>query len=164
MTTLTLSELFEKSSSDTITHRGKIIRSVVRIPVTDNALVLINRLSVASPHPQAIKIAVNNGIMDVNGYRGPEIALWSHNSPEQVEIRVRGDNASLLEIWNAWSMGGVDTSWVGNAGIVSKANQEGEILQCSDGFDIPSFSDLIVQICVLTGAGLGKRDLKTPQT
>ena len=111
MTTLTLSELFEKSSSDTITHRGKIIRSVVRIPVTDNALVLINRLSVASPHPQAI------------------IALWSHYSPEQVEIRVRGDNASLLEIWNAWSMGGVDTSWVGNAGIVSKANQEGEILQ-----------------------------------
>jgi hypothetical protein len=158
LTPFTLSELFENSSSDTITHRGKIVRAVVRIPVTDNALVVIERLSVASPRPQAVKLAVNSGVMDVNGYRGPEIALWSHNSPEISEIRIRGAGASLLEVWNAWSMGGVDTSWVGNAGIVTKAIPEGEILQCSDGFDIPSFSDLVVQISIASDPDQGKPD------
>jgi len=134
------------------------VRAVVRIPVTDNALVVIERLSVASPRPQAVKLAVNSGVMDVNGYRGPEIALWSHNSPEISEIRIRGAGASLLEVWNAWSMGGVDTSWVGNAGIVTKAIPEGEILQCSDGFDIPSFSDLVVQISIASDPDQGKPD------
>ena len=134
------------------------MRAVVRIPITDNALVVIERLSVASPRPQAVKLAVNSGVMDVNGYRGPEIALWSHNSPEISEIRIRGAGASLLEVWNAWSMGGVDTSWVGNAGIVTKAIPEGEILQCSDGFDIPSFSDLVVQISIASDPDQGKPD------
>jgi len=134
------------------------VRAVVRIPITDNALVVIERLSVASPRPQAVKLAVNSGVMDVNGYRGPEIALWSHNSPEISEIRIRGAGASLLEVWNAWSMGGVDTSWVGNAGIVTKAIPEGEILQCSDGFDIPSFSDLVVQISIASDPDQGKPD------
>tara|TARA_Y100001970_G_scaffold76012_1_gene96391 strand:+ start:41383 stop:41838 length:456 start_codon:yes stop_codon:yes gene_type:complete len=144
----TLSELFEDSNSDTITHRGKIIRAIVRIPVRDGALVIVERLSVASPRPQAVKFALNSGVMDINGYRGPEVALWSHNSPETNELRIRGAGASLLEVWNAWSMGGVDTSWIGNAGIVTKSTSEGEILQCSDGLDIPSFSDLVVQISI----------------
>ena len=148
MTSPTLSELFEGSNSDTITHRGKIIRAIVRIPVNDGALVTVNRLSVASPRPQAVKLALNSGVMDVNGYRGPEVALWSHNSPETNEIRIRGVGASLLEVWNAWSMGGVDTSWIGNAGIVAKSTPEGEILRCSDGLDIPSFSDLVIQISI----------------
>ena len=51
----------------------------------------------------------------------------------------------------AWSMGGVDTSWIGNAGIVTKSTSEGEILQCSDGLDIPSFTDLVVQISIAPG-------------
>jgi hypothetical protein len=55
-------------------------------------------------------------------------------------------------------MGGVDTSWVGNAGIVTKAIPEGEILQCSDGFDIPSFSDLVVQISIASDPDQGKPD------
>jgi hypothetical protein len=63
-------------------------------------------------------------------------------------MRVRGSNASILEVWNAWSMGGVDTSWIGNAGIVTKSSAEGEILQCSDGLDHASFSDLVVRVNV----------------
>ncbi len=145
---MTVAELFEESSSDTISHRGKIVRSIVRIPVSDNALVTVERLSVASPRLQAVKFGLNSGVMDVNGYRGPEIALWSHTSPETVELRVRGSNATVLEVWNAWSMGGVDTSWIGNAGIVTKASAEGEILQCSDGFDQATFSDLVINIRV----------------
>ena len=139
---------FEDSNSDTITHRGKIIRAIVRIPVSDGSLVVVNRLSIASPRLQAVKLALNTGVMDVNGYRGPEVALWSHNSPETSEIRIRGVGATLLEVWNAWSMRGVDTSWIGNAGIVTKSTSEGEILQCSDGLDIPSFTDLVVQISI----------------
>ena len=102
----------------------RIIRAIVRIPVRDGSLVVVNRLSVASPRLQAVKLALNSGVMDINGYRGPEVALWSHNSPETSEIRIRGVGATLLEVWNAWSMGGVDTSWIGNAGIVTKSTSE----------------------------------------
>jgi len=145
---LTIAELFEKSSSDTLSYRGKIVKSIVRIPVVDNSVITLERISVASPRPQAVKLGVNKGVIDINGYRGPEIALWSHDSPEIVEMRVRGIDASVLEVWNAWSMGGVDTSWIGNAGIVTKSSAEGEILQCSDGFDHAAFSDLVVRISV----------------
>ena len=148
MQKMTTAELFEESNSDTLSYRGKIVRSIVRIPVADNSLVIVERISVASPRPQAIKLGLSNGGIDVNGYRGPEIALWSHNSPQVVEMKVRGDDATVLEIWNAWSMGGVDTSWIGNAGIVTKSSAEGEILQCSDGFDQATFSDLVVRISI----------------
>ena len=148
MQKMTTAEVFEESNSDTLSYRGKIVRSIVRIPVADNSLVMEERISVASPRPQAIKHGFSKGVIDVNGYRGPEIALWSHNSPQVVEMKVRGDDATVLEIWNAWSMGGVDTSWIGNAGIVTKSSAEGEILQCSDGFDQATFSDLVVRISI----------------
>ena len=41
----TLSELL-KIQIVVITHRGKIIRAIVRIPVRDGSLVVVNRLSV----------------------------------------------------------------------------------------------------------------------
>ena len=61
MRKMTVAELFEESSSDTISHRGKIVRSIVRIPVSDNALVTVERLSVASPRLQAVKFGLNSG-------------------------------------------------------------------------------------------------------
>ena len=148
MTKQTISELFEESGSDTISYRGRVVRALVRIPVKDGSLVKVKRESVNSPRLQALRISVNKGAVDINGHREPVISLWSHTSPDEVEITVRGRELSVLEVWNAWSMGGVDTSWIGNAGIVTKSTSEGEILQCSDGLDIPSFSDLVVQISI----------------
>ena len=149
MTKRTISELLEESGSDTISYRGRIVRALVRIPVKDGSLVKVKRESVNSPRLQALKISVNKGAVDINGHREPVISLWSHTSPEEVEFTVRGREVSVLEVWNAWSMGGVDTSWIGNSGIVTKTSAKGQQLQCSDGIGQATFSDLVATIEVV---------------
>ncbi len=149
MTKQTISELFEESGSDTISYRGRVVRALVRIPVKDGSLVKVKRESVNSPRLQALKISVNKGAVDINGHREPVISLWSHTSPEEVEFTVRGREVSVLEVWNAWSMGGVDTSWIGNSGIVTKTSAKGQQLQCSDGIGQATFSDLVATIEVI---------------
>ena len=115
----------------------------------DGSLVKVKRESVNSPRLQALKISVNKGAVDINGHREPVISLWSHTSPEEVEFTVRGREVSVLEVWNAWSMGGVDTSWIGNSGIVTKTSAKGQQLQCSDGIGQATFSDLVATIEVI---------------
>tara|TARA_B100000579_G_C22655814_1_gene768489 strand:+ start:336 stop:788 length:453 start_codon:yes stop_codon:yes gene_type:complete len=149
MTKQTISELFEESGSDTISYRGRVVRALVRIPVKDGSLVKVKRESVNSPRLQALRISVNKGAVDINGHREPVISLWSHTSPEEVEFTVRGREVSVLEVWNAWSMGGVDTSWIGNSGIVTKTSAKGQQLQCSDGIGQATFSDLVATIEVV---------------
>lgn len=149
MTKQTISELLEESGSDTISYRGRVVRALVRIPVKDGSLVKVKRESVNSPRLQALKISVNKGAVDINGHREPVISLWSHTSPDEVEFTVRGREVSVLEVWNAWSMGGVDTSWIGNSGIVTKTSAKGQQLQCSDGIGQATFSDLVATIEVV---------------
>ena len=149
MTKQTISELLEESGSDTISYRGRVVRALVRIPVKDGSLVKVKRESVNSPRLQALKISVNKGAVDINGHREPVISLWSHTSPEEVEFTVRGREVSVLEVWNAWSMGGVDTSWIGNCGIVTKTSAKGQQLQCSVGIGQATFSDLVATIEVV---------------
>ena len=149
MTKQTISELLEESGSDTISYRGRVVRALVRIPVKDGSLVKVKRESVNSPRLQALRISVNKGAVDINGHREPVISLWSHTSPEEVEFTVRGREVSVLEVWNAWSMGGVDTSWIGNSGIVTKTSAKGQQLQCSDGIGQATFSDLVATIEVI---------------
>jgi len=149
MTKQTISELLEESGSDTISYRGRVVRALVRIPVKDGSLVKVKRESVNSPRLQALKISVNKGAVDINGHREPVISLWSHTSPDEVEFTVRGREVSVLEVWNAWSMGGVDTSWIGNSGIVTKTSAKGQQLQCSDGIGQATFSDLVATIEVI---------------
>ena len=149
MTKQTTSELFEESGSDTISYRGRVVKALVRIPVRAGSMVRVKRESVNSPRLQAVKLSVNKGVVDINGFREPVISLWSHTSPEEVEFTVRGNEASVLEVWNGWSMGGVDTSWIGNSGIVTKTSSNGQLLQCSDGIGQATFSDLVATIEVL---------------
>ena len=146
MTKQTISELLEESGSDTISYRGRVVRALVRIPVKDGSLVKVKRESVNSPRLQALKISVNKGALDINGLREPVVSLWNHTSPDEVEFSVRGKEVSVLEVWNAWSMGGVDTSWIGNSGIVTKPSAKGQLLQCSDGIGQATFSDLVATI------------------
>lgn len=141
----TIADLFEAADTDTVNHRGRVVRAIVRLPVHDGTIVTVERLDVSENRPQALKVAVNHGVLECNGQRAPVMALWSDTSPERVELVVEGD-ATTLEIWNAWLFGGMDSSWTGNAGIVTKAVEDGQTLQCSDGVGSVSFSDLVVRV------------------
>ncbi len=143
----TIAELLENSDTDTVNHRGRVVRALVRLPVGDGTAVTVERLDVSDTRPQALKLAVNEGTLSVNGHDAAVIALWSDTSPSTVELRVSGASTTL-EIWNAWSFGGIDSAWTGNAGIVTRATDDGTILQCSDGVGPASFSDLVVQVTI----------------
>lgn len=144
----TLSDQFVAADSDTIRHLGRVVKALVRVPVVDGATVRVLRRQVGSSRPQGLKLALNNGVLDVNGLRAPSVVLWSTTSPDEVSLTVRGDTAKTLEVWNCWSMGGVDTSWVGNAGIVTKTTATGMVLRCSDGIGAADFADLEAEIVV----------------
>ena len=144
----TLSDQFVEASSDTIRHHGRVVKALVRIPVTDGATVTVRRRQVGSARPQGLKLALNTGVLAVNGIEGRSIVLWSTTSPEEVSLTVHGSGATTLDVWNCWSMGGVDTSWIGNAGIVTKTTSSGMILRCSDGIGAADFADLEAEISV----------------
>ncbi len=144
----TLAELFESERTDTVNHRGRIVKAIVRIPVRDGARVTVTRRQVAPERPQGLKLALNSGVLDVDGTRAPAVALWSTTSPPEVTLYVRGAEARTLEVWNCWSMGGVDSAWIGNAGIVTKTTPTGLILRCSDGIGPADFCDLEAEIAV----------------
>jgi hypothetical protein len=143
-----LSELFDEAGSDTINHRGRIVKAVVRVPVRDGAVVKVLRKQVGADRPQGLKLALNDGVLDINTLQARSVVLWSTTSPDEVSLAVRGSSATTLELWNCWSMGGVDTSWIGNAGIVTKTTATGMVLRCSDGIGPAEFSDLEVEVAV----------------
>ena len=99
----TVADLLARTGSDTINHRGRVVRAVVHIPVRDGATVRFERVSVGSRRPQALKFALQKGVFDVNGHRAPAVALWTHTSPDEVELVVRSGGPTTLDVWNAWS-------------------------------------------------------------
>jgi hypothetical protein len=143
----TLSEQFEDAGTDTINHRGRVVKALVRLPVRDGQTVVVRRSHASDERPQGLKLAPDSGVLTVNGVEASSMVLWSTTSPDEVPLTVSGATTSI-DVWNCWSMGGVDTSWVGNAGIVTKTTAAGMVLRCSDGIGEVDFADLEVEISV----------------
>lgn len=146
----TISEMFQAADSDTVTHRGRVVKALVRLPVRDGATITVRRRQASPDRPQGLKIGLDTGVLDVNGCQAKSVVLWTTSSPEEVVLAVRGERATSVDIWNCWSMGGVDSAWVGNAGIVTKTTASGMILRCSDGVGPSEFSDLEAEISIET--------------
>lgn len=143
---LSLSDMFEQSESDAIEWRGSVVRAVVRLPVSDGQTIRLRRLDSSRERAQALKLGLNAGALEINGASSQTLAIWSHTAPIEVEIRVQGRRASNIDLWNAWSLDGVDNAWLGNSGIVIQDHAGGHTLQCSDGVGEPEFSDLIMWV------------------
>ena len=144
----TLSDRFMEAESDTFRHHGRVVKALVRVPVTDGAVVTVTRRQVGSSRPQGLKLALNTGVLCTNDVEATSMVLWSTTSPDEVSLTVRGQGATSLDVWNCWSMGGVDTSWIGNAGIVTRTTSSGLVLRCSDGIGAADFADLEAEISV----------------
>jgi len=143
---LSLSEIFEQSESDVVDWRGRTVRAVVRLPVSDGSTIRLRRLDSSRDRAQALKLGLNAGTLEVNGKGAQSMAIWSHTAPLDVELKVRGRRASSIDLWNAWSLDGVENAWLGNSGIVVQDHAGGQTLQCSDGIGEAEFSDLIVWV------------------
>lgn len=145
--TPTLSDLFA-DGAETVEHRGSDVRPLLRLAASEGTKVRVERIAARPDRRQALKLAAVNGLLEVNGATSEIISLWSDTSPIEVELTVVGAKARRLEVWNAWDLGGLETAWLGNAGMIVEKAERHLSLHCSDGLGPPSFTDLQVRLSV----------------
>ena len=143
----TLSDQFA-DGAETVSHRGHDVRPLLRLAVSEGTRVQVERIGARTDRRQALKLAAVNGHLEAHGAASEIISLWSDTSPVEVELTVRGAKARRLEVWNAWDLGGLETAWLGNAGMIVETSERHLALHCSDGLGPPSFTDLQVRLSV----------------
>ncbi|WP_420637880.1 hypothetical protein [Candidatus Poriferisocius sp.] len=131
-----------------VKHRGREVRPLLRLAASEGTKVRVERTAARTDRRQALKLAAVGGLLQVNEAVSEVITLWSDTSPSEVELTVVGDRIRRLEVWNAWDLGGLETAWLGNAGIIVEPGDRHLALHCSDGLGPPSFTDLQVRISV----------------
>ncbi|MCY3968153.1 MAG: hypothetical protein OXE93_05770 [bacterium] len=129
-------------------YEGQEVRPLLLLAVNENSKIRVHRVGARADRRQALKLAAVNGTLELEGISAEIISLWCDTSPETVELLVQGPQVRRVEVWNAWDLGGLETAWLGNAGIILEATQKHLTLHCSDGIGPPSFSDLTVEISI----------------
>ncbi|MDE0217137.1 MAG: hypothetical protein OXN79_11255 [bacterium] len=143
----TLSDWFA-DGAESVMHDGREARPLLRLAVSEGTRVRVERIAARPDRRQALKLAAEGGQLEADEAVSEIISLWSDTSPTVVELTVRGARARRLEVWNAWDLGGVESAWLGNAGMVVEPSEQHLALHCSDGLGAPSFTDLQVHLSV----------------
>ena len=143
----TLSDQFA-DGAETVVRDGHEIRPLLRLAVSEGTRVRVKRIAARPDRRQALKLAAVHGLLEVDEATSEIISLWSDTSPEVVELTVLGARARRLEVWNAWDLGGLESAWLGNAGMIVAPSEQHLALYCSDGLGPPSFTDLQVRLSV----------------
>ncbi|MXW42415.1 MAG: hypothetical protein F4138_04220 [Acidimicrobiia bacterium] len=141
------SERFADGTSSLI-HQNQQVRPMLLLAVNHHSKIRVQRIAARSDRRQALKLAASNGTLELAGASAEIVSLWADTSPKTVELLVNGPRVRWLEVWNAWDIGGLETAWLGNSGIITESAEQHLTLHCSDGLDDPSFSDLQVAISV----------------
>ena len=147
----TLEAAFRSGNGRKVKWDGKAVHSFVQVPVKDGDVIEMTRRSASPTRAQALKIAVDRGNLRANGVLIPIAAVWTHTSPETAHFEVVGRRARSVDIWNSWSLDSVDSSWLGNAGMIVEGATPEFTLHCSDGLGDASFDDLVMHIRVRHG-------------
>ena len=143
----TLSDQFA-DGAEIVVHGGRDVRPLLRLAVSEGTKVRVERIAARPDRRQAIKLAAVNGVLEVNEAVSETVTLWSDTSPTEVELIVLGAQTRRLEVWNAWDLGGLETAWLGNAGMIVVSGERYLALHCSDGLGRPSFTDLQIHLSV----------------
>jgi len=146
-----LAEAFRSGNGRKTKWQGKQVHSLFQLNVKDGDSLLVTRVSASPLRAQALKLATDKGGLRANGVVVSPMAIWTHTSPEQLSIQVVGRKIRSLDIWNGWSFDGVDSSWLGNAGMIIESWGDVHTLRCSDGIGEPTFDDLVMTVTVQHG-------------
>lgn len=160
-----LAELFQASQGQPVEWDGQRVHMMYELSVpTDDAGAAAGALRVEfgefSPaRPQALRLKVRGGQLDVGGQRLSDIVLWSDSAPEVVAAGIhpsRRGTPVVIRAWNAWrDEAGTTQAWVGNSGILVREDPTGAVtLRCSDGYDDPTFADLTATLRIVPAGGV----------
>jgi hypothetical protein len=96
-----------------------------------------------------VRLKLRGGHLDINEQQLDDVVLWTETSPSPTHATIRATSRkpAALRVWNAWrDNSGTMQAWIGNAGILVEEQSNEVTLKCSDGFDEPTFDDLIVKL------------------
>lgn len=145
-----LASAFRSGNSRKTKWQGKTVHSLLQLSVKEGDTINITRVSASGTRAQALKVAVDKGNLRANGVLMSSAAIWTHTSPETASLEVVGRKARSVDIWNSWSFDGVDSAWLGSAGMLIGSDATTHTLRCSDGLGEPSFDDLVVKVTVVS--------------
>ena len=149
--TNTLGHPFRTGNRRKTTWQGRTVYPYVTLSVNEGAKIRLTRVTASPIRAQAVKVSIDKGELRANGVLASTIAVWSHTAPETATLEVVGRRARSIDIWNAWSLDGVDSAWLGYAGMLVEHDGAKHTLRCSDGLGGLSFSDLVVQMEIASG-------------
>lgn len=141
-----LARLFAKGDHRKVTWQSTTIYSYLRFSINHGDTLRLTRLKSSPGRAQALKLELDKGELRANGVLMETAAVWSHSSPSEVTLEVVGKRARSIDIWNAWSLGGVETSWIGNSAMTVNSEGLTHVLGCSDGVGPVNFDDLVMQL------------------
>lgn len=144
----TLEQAWANTTNRKVNWKGHWVYSLARFEVSEGDVITVTRLSASLERAQALKVSVDRGDLRANGLLSNCVAVWSHTAPKVASIEVVGKKAKTIEVWNAWSVRGVDTSWVGPSGMVIDSKLNTHTLYCSDGIGSPTFKDFVVELAL----------------
>ena len=150
-----LEELFRASAGAPIDWAGQSVRMAHEMTGVTRGLALrINFVRVSPVRRQALRLKPRGGRLEVDSELSRNVALWSDMAPPSIIVRfrhARGSEPMSVVIWNAWrDKDEVTHAWIGNAGMIVQEEPGGVILlKCSDGYDAPTFDDLVARLHVI---------------
>jgi len=149
---VTLADLFRASRGEPVEWAGRRVHAMLEFAglTTDKRLLI--EFAQASPlRPQALRLRVRGGVIELREQELDDVVLWYDSVPGTVIARLRPKTPVVpmsLRVWNAWrDAAGTMQAWIGNAGMLIEERGAGVIVvRCSDGFDEPSFDDLVATL------------------
>jgi hypothetical protein len=148
-----LSDLFEAARGPVIEWRGQVVHAMYEIAELAGSAVLKITFADPSPaRPQGLRLKAQGGRLEINDQLHGDVVLWSDSAPSVVVAVAHPKRGKVmsLRLWNAWrDPAGTTQAWIGNAGMLVEGDlEQGLVLRCSDGFDEPTFDDLVATLVV----------------
>ena len=153
----TLAERFQASGGAPVEWGNQLVHMYEVLELRASTAMRIEFLELSPARPQALRLKTRGGRLELNGQLLDDIVLWSDSAPEVVVATAHPDKSGKpmsVRVWNAWrDAEGTMQAWIGNAGMLIEGDSNtGLVLRCSDGFDEPTFSDLVAKLALASVA------------
>jgi hypothetical protein len=148
-----LADRFASAGGAAIEVDGQLAHMLYELdPMATPTRLSIN-LTSTSPTAQGLRLKARGGTIAVDGRNLDDIVLWTDTAPAlSTVVLVPSDRSAplTLRVWNVWrDPAATMQAWIGDAGIVVDGESpERVVLRCSDGFDAPTFDDLVVELAL----------------
>lgn len=149
-----LSELFAASQGAPVEVDGRLVHMMYEFdPITVPSELVVERLASSDEHPEGIRLKARGGKIVIEDEPLDDVVLWSDTAPPEDKGTLEpdaGGKPMTLRAWNVWrDPQGAMQAWIGDAGMIVEQLPDGSVtLHCSDGFDEPSFDDIVVNLAV----------------